>query len=354
MEFTRYSVNDFLLDESFQAYVADGDSAAGLGWQAWLREHPAKQAEAAQAYALVRALYQAQRPALPPGLEDAEFQRLQQAIRPALAPPRLRSQRRLRVLASTLTTMVLLMALGLAWWQWQRPAAMPSATVRYTSGAGQQRTVTLPDGSVVVLNANSTLTAAARWTATSPREVWLTGEGYFRVTHLAPRPVADIAAAPAPVKFVVHAADLSIAVLGTQFDVNSRAGATKVVLTSGKVAVERQTLLTREHLLMQPGDLVETSVAQPHLSRRAVPSALYSAWTRGFFEFHQTPVRDIMQLLRDTYGLRVSVADSAILRQRVSGAVAVTKAELLLPALAEILDLQVTRTGNTVRFEQAR
>ncbi len=353
MEFTRYSVNDFLLDESFQAYVADADSAAGFRWQAWLREHPAKQAEATQAYAIVRALCQAQRPALPPGLEDAEFQRLQQAIRPALAPPRLRSQRRLRVLAGTLTTLFL-MALSLGWWQWQRPATLPSATVRYTSGPSQQRTVALPDGSVVLLNANSSLTTAARWTATSPREVWLTGEGYFRVTHLAPKPVADIAAAPAPIKFVVHAADLNIAVLGTQFDVNSRAGATKVVLTSGKVAVERQTLLTREHLLMQPGDLVETSAAQPHLSRRAVPSALYSAWTKGFFEFHQTPVRDIMQLLRDTYGLRVSVADSAILRQQVSGAVAVTKAELLLPALAATLDLQVTRTGNAVRFERAR
>lgn len=355
MEFTRYSVNDFLLDESFQAYVADANSAAGLRWQVWLREHPAKQAEATQAYALVRALCQAQRPALPPGLEDAEFQRLQQAIRPALAPPRLRSQRRLRVLAGAFTALCLL-ALTLGWWQWQwqRPAARPSATVCYTSGAGQQRTVTLPDGSVVLLNANSTLTTAARWTASSPREVWLTGEAYFRVTHLAPKPVADIAAAPAPVKFVVHAADLNIAVLGTQFDVNSRAGATKVVLTSGKVVVERQTLLTREHLLMQPGDLVETLAAQPHLSRRAVPSALYSAWTKGFFEFHQTPVRDIMQLLRDTYGLRVSVADSAILRQRVSGAVAVTKTGLLLPALAATLDLQVTRTGNAVRFERAR
>ena len=206
---------------------------------------------------------------------------------------------------------------------------MPSATVRYTSGAGQQRTITLPDGSVVVLNANSTLTTAAHWTAETPREVWLTGEGYFRVTHRAPRPVADITAAPAPIKFVVHAADLSIAVLGTQFDVNSRAGATKVVLASGKVAVERQMLLTREHLLMQPGDLVETSAtpAAPEPARRAHGPVL------GLDQrlLRVSPDPGARHFSCCATRMASSVADSAILRQRVSGAVAVTKAELLLP-----------------------
>ncbi|TDN39944.1 DUF4974 domain-containing protein [Hymenobacter sp. UV11] len=348
MELTRYSVDDFLLDESFQAYVADAESAAGLAWQVWLREHPAKQAEAAEAHALVRALHQARRPALPPRLVDTEFQRLQEAIRPVPAWPRLRSQRRVRGVVGVLSALLLLF-LGVSWWRGQHPP-----TVRYATGAGQHRTVRLPDGSVVVLNANSTLTTAAHWTASSAREVWLTGEGYFQVKHLATKPVADIAAAPAAVKFVVHAADLDIAVLGTQFDVNSQDSTTKVVLASGKVAVARRTWLTRESLLMQPGDLVETSTARPQLSRRQVPSALYLAWTKGFFEFHQTPLRDIVQLLRDTYALRVSAADPAMLSQQVSGAVAVTKAELLLPALAEILDLRVVRTGDAVRFERAR
>ncbi|GAA4496221.1 FecR family protein [Hymenobacter ginsengisoli] len=353
MDFTHYTVDDFLLDESFQAYVADADSVAGHFWQGWLLAHPAQQAAADEAATLVRALRQARPLAVPASLEDAEYARLQQAIRQPPALPRLRTQRRWRVLAGVLTS-ILVMALGLSWWRWLAPATPAGDTVRYAAGASQRRTVTLPDGSVVVLNANSTLTTAAHWTAASPREVWLTGEGFFRVAHRAPRPVADIAAAAPTVKFVVHAADLNIAVLGTQFDVSTQAGATKVVLASGRVAVERRSWVMRENLLMQPGDLVEASASHPQLTRRRVPSALYSAWTKGFFEFHQTPVRDIMQLLRDTYGLQVSVADPALLSQQVSGAVAVTKAELLLPALAEILDLRVTRTGNIVRFARAR
>ena len=352
MDFTRYSADDFFLDESFQAFVAAADSDAGRFWRAWLAEHPAQRAEADRAYALVRGLGRAQPFALPAGVEDAEFRRLQQAIRPPAGRPRLRSQRRTRALIGTLA--LLLLAAGLGWWQWLRPATLAGAATRYATGAGQHRTVALPDGSVVVLNASSTLTTAARWTAHTPREVWLTGEGYFKVAHLAPRAVADIAGAPANVKFVVHAGALNVAVLGTQFDVINRPGNAKVVLTSGKIAVERRSWITRENLLMQPGDLVETSADRPRLAKRHVPAALYLAWTKGFFEFHQTPVRDIAQLLHDTYGLQVTVADPAILEQVVSGAVAVTKSEFLLPALAESLDLKVTRTGNAVRFARNR
>ncbi len=354
MDFTRYSLDDFLLDESFQAFVADADSEAGRFWQAWLREHPEKQAEAAQAQGLLQGLYRARPTPVPSGLKQQEWQRLRQARRsvPAAAPqPWLRSRGRARRWVAALATLMLLVSLG--WWQWQRPGAPASSTTRYATGKGQQRTLTLPDGSVVKLNENSTLTTAARWEAATPREVWLSGEGYFQVTHRAPASITAIQQAPANLKFVVHAGQLNVSVLGTQFDVNSRRGSTKVVLSSGKVAVERQALLTRETLLLQPGDLVETSAAQPGLMRRRVQPALYSAWSRGQLEFKQTSVRDIVQLLRDAYDLQVEVTDPAILQQLVTGGVPATSPEVLLPALAKSLDLQVTRSGNTVRLAPA-
>ena len=63
MDFTNYSVNDFVGDESFQAFVADADSDAGRFWQAWLAEHPAHKPAVDQAYALVQGLGPA--PAVP-------------------------------------------------------------------------------------------------------------------------------------------------------------------------------------------------------------------------------------------------------------------------------------------------
>jgi transmembrane sensor len=181
--------------------------------------------------------------------------------------------------------------------------------------------------------------------------VWLTGEAYFQVTHRGAPAVRDIAAAPASAKFVVHAGGLDIAVLGTQFNVNSQPTGTKVVLNSGKVAVDRHAWFTRENLLMQPGDLVETSTDVPSLARRHVQPALYSAWTQGQLHLQQTSVRDIVQLLRDDYGWQVQVTDSTLLNQTLTGLLPATNPDLLLPALAKSLGVQVTRTGNLVRFQ---
>ena len=345
MDFTHYSLPDFVADESFQAYVADADSEAGRFWQAWLAEHPGHQTDADQAYALVQGLGPRQLYPVPAGLKEQELLRLRQALQTASPRPWLRWQRRTRLLVGT-SVVAVLAAVG--WWQWP---ATTGPTTQYAAAPGQPRTLALPDGSVVVLNGNATLTTAARWTATTPREVWLTGEAYFQVTHRAAPAVRDIAAAPASAKFVVHAGGLDIAVLGTQFDVNSQPTGTKVVLNSGRVAVDRRAWLTTENVLMQPGDLVETSTEVPHLARRRVQPALYSAWTQGELRLQQTSVRDIVQLLRDAYGWQVVVTDPAILRQTLTGVLPANNPDLLLPALAKSLGVQVTRTGNVVRLQ---
>ncbi|MCR5890912.1 FecR domain-containing protein [Hymenobacter sp. J193] len=349
MDFTRYSVEDFVLDESFQEFVADADSEAGIFWQAWLTEHPQQQAAAGEAYALVQALSPAKPYPVPAGLKQQELLRLRLRLQQApVVRPRLRVQRRARLLWLSTLTLALLTVVG--WWQWSRPGTSADSLARFTTANGQRRTIILPDSSVVTLNANSTLTTAGQWAANSPREVWLTGEAYFQVSHRATRLVSDIRSAPANVKFVVHAGELAISVVGTQFDVNSRPGATKVVLRSGKVIVDRQAGLTRENLAMQPGDLVETSDARPALTRRRVKPDHYSAWTQDWLRFRATPVREIVQLLRSSYNLRVEVSDPSILSQEITGDVPANSLEVLLPALAKALDVQVTRTGNTVRF----
>jgi transmembrane sensor len=346
MDFTNYSVNDFVADESFQAFVADADSEAGRFWQAWLAAHPAQKINADQAYSLVQGFGPGQLYPVPAELKQQELLRLRQSLRTSTTQPWLSWQRRTRLLVGT-SAVAVLAAVG--WWQW--PATATGPTTQYLTGPNQQRTLTLPDGSVVVLNGNATLTTAAQWTATTPREVWLTGEAYFRVMHRAAPAVRDIAAASASAKFVVHAGGLDIAVLGTRFDVNSQPTSTKIVLNSGKVAVDRRAWFTSENLLMQPGDLVETSTAEPHLARRHVQPALYSAWTQGQLHLQQTSVRDIVQLLRDAYGWQVVATDSAILRQTLTGILPANTPDLLLPALAKSLGVQVTRTGNLVRIE---
>jgi hypothetical protein len=54
--FLKYSVKDFLLDESFQHWVIQGHTLSGAGWLNWLKEHPEKHSKIAEAKATMQQL----------------------------------------------------------------------------------------------------------------------------------------------------------------------------------------------------------------------------------------------------------------------------------------------------------
>lgn len=114
---------------------------------------------------------------------------------------------------------VLVIALGAALW-----VARRSAMVVMSTAVGQQRHVTLADGSQLTLNTNTLL--AVRLTP-QRRDIYLRrGEAHFDVVHDASRP------------FFVHAADAVIRDVGTQFEVRLRSDRNiDVLVTEGQVEV---------------------------------------------------------------------------------------------------------------------
>ncbi|UYZ62399.1 FecR family protein [Hymenobacter weizhouensis] len=353
-DYSRYTPEDFALDESFQAFVFDEATAEADFWRQWLALHPHKADDCQAARDLLRLLTPNQR-ALAPDEKQQELRKLLRAIRTPLAhqPPavRWRGYRRAR-LVQVAAGLVLLVLAGLGGWLWQRNLLHAPAT-EYATGYGQQRQLTLPDGSTVVLNANSTLRTTS-WNEGGPREVWLSGEAYFHVARKAPASAPSIAGAAAPAKFVVHAGTLDVTVLGTQFNVVNRRGQTKVVLTSGKVQVDLRAGQQPHRVLMRPGQLVESSAARPQLHSRAVNPALYSSWTQGHLSFDGQTLAEVVQVLEESYGLQVEVTDPALLRQRITGSVPNANVEEFLDALSKTLDVRVTRTGQRVRLEPAQ
>jgi ferric-dicitrate binding protein FerR (iron transport regulator) len=352
-DYTSFQTEDFVLDDSFQAYVAGSDVAAVQFWQGWLAAHPAQRPAAEQARQLVLVLTQARQPTAPPQHKAEDLQRLQRAIRKPAVAPMLRTQgrRRSRLVAGLL---LFLLVLGTGYGLWTKRTLLQPQT-EYTATAGQPRTVQLPDGSVVVLNGGSRLTTATAWDSDAPREVWLEGEAYFQVSHLAPAANVAFAQATGNAKFVVHAGELNVSVLGTRFNVINRPGVlNKVTLNAGKVLVEHPRLLGHDEQLMKPGDLVEYAPANHNLVTRVVKPAYYSAWVKGSVQFDHTPLTEIIQLLRDTYGLRVTVDDPAMLRQTITGSLPNANADVLLSALAKSLGVRSERSGQQVRFRALR
>jgi len=98
----------------------------------------------------------------------------------------------------------------------------------YVTDFAEWKTLQLPDGSEVKLNANSELILAEDWSEGATRQVWLKGEAFFSVSK---KPATHA-------KFQVITDDLTVEVLGTEFNVLDRGEQTEIFLKEGKISLD--------------------------------------------------------------------------------------------------------------------
>jgi transmembrane sensor len=215
------------------------------------------------------------------------------------------------------------------------------------TGYGQRRTVRLPDGSVVTLNAHSTLTLSPDW-GSGKREVTLSGEAFFRVSKLE--------AAGQPVKFTVKANHVAVEVLGTQFDVSTRNRRVKVVLNEGKIRLNilpsRASGATRT-LDMLPGDMIEISDKQALTLKSRVETAEHTAWVTDELVFDNTSLAEVAEVIRNNYGYTVEFADPGLATQRLTATLPDPNLDVLLKALEKAFYLSVTKNQKTIRLAKS-
>lgn len=171
-----------------------------------------------------------------------------------------------------------------------------NATLEYNTTEtprGGQYQLELADGTKVWLNASSSLKYPTRF-AGKERQVELTGEAYFEVTHNASMP------------FKVKTTKAVVTVLGTHFNVNAYhdESSVKTTLLQGKVRVNalnsnasgilkpaEQAILTGDQIQITPGD---TEAA--------------TAWKNGYFRFRGENITNIMRKLSRWYNIDVQYA----------------------------------------------
>ncbi|MBV7529748.1 FecR family protein [Chitinophaga sp. sic0106] len=147
----------------------------------------------------------------------------------------------------------------------------------------------LPDGTVVWLNAASTLTYPTRFEGNS-RIVQLEGEAYFDVAAMAGKP------------FAVKTAASEIKVLGTAFNVNAYTNNNKPITTllHGAVNVVTGT----EQALLHPGQ--QAQITGQHIRISAVDTSSAIAWKSGKFSFNAAGIQSVMNELQRWYDIDVT------------------------------------------------
>ena len=167
---------------------------------------------------------------------------------------------------------------------------------------GQHCQMTLPDGSKVWLNANTTLRFATPFVR--ERRLFLQGEALFDVAKNKQLP------------FVVTANGVNVEALGTRFHVKNYAGTPFCVsLLRGSVRVFR-TEAPRKSVLLQPHESImatDTGFVALHFDEEM------NLWQQGMLSFQSASLATIIQDLKQYYGVKISIKNRNILQTHYSG-----------------------------------
>ncbi len=208
-------------------------------------------------------------------------------------------------------------------------AVMPPVHFRpsvqtYVTGKGQRQRVTLADGTIIDLNAETRLSVSL---GRSERKVILgEGEAIFDVAHDERRP------------FTVEASSRIVRVVGTQFDVRSRLGDLTVTVARGKVEVRPiASAGPGQTYLLTPGERLEVNAAGTEALKAVDPQEAF-AWRAGRLVYRGQPLADVVADMNRQFAQQTEIGDPELAKTPITGVVVlddpqavVTRLSLMLP-----------------------
>lgn len=222
----------------------------------------------------------------------------------------------------------------------------------YETRIGEQRTVNLPDGSTLVLNADSRI--RVHYSDTERTIDLDAGQALFKVARNPARP------------FVVRSADASVRAVGTQFDVYRKANGTTVTVVEGKVkalasgigSAAPVFLTAGEQLTIPKIDIARTKsrgpgATDPAPEVRPVKVEEATAWTAGLLVFDGAPLADVVQEFnRQNIKPLVIENDPELALLRISGSFPANGSERITRFLEERFGVVVDETRDDIRLSR--
>jgi len=213
----------------------------------------------------------------------------------------------------------------------------------YSTGVGEQRSVTLSDGSIVELNAESKVRVMYR---DGHRDVrLLTGQALFRVAKDPSRP------------FVVQAGNTRVRAVGTQFDVYRRSASTIVTVIEGRVAVQSEAVSGAPASAEPTAALVaageQVTVATNRLRMAVKPNvAAATAWTQHQLVFDATPLAEVIAEFARYTPRRIVVDSPSLAALEISGQYTSSSPDSLLRFLSLQKGVTITQVNGETHIRQ--
>jgi transmembrane sensor len=184
----------------------------------------------------------------------------------------------------------------------------------YVTAVGEQRSITLEDGSVVELNSQSRL--RAHFKAELRAIELLDGEAIFRVSKDPHRP------------FRVRTGATDIVAVGTAFNVKASDSRTVVTVLEGRVRVNQRDVAERSaaatnkaisEFELAVGDQLILAKAQPAIRESLRDTEKVTSWTERRLIFEDTPLSAVVAEFARYSSHQIRIEDPTVAGRKING-----------------------------------
>lgn len=204
----------------------------------------------------------------------------------------------------------------------------PSTHSTWVSAIGEQRQISLEDGTQVLLNTDSQL--EVDYSRDHRRARLLRGEAYFDV-HPNPERPFDVATHQGMVR-----------VLGTHFAVQQQAADTLVTVLEGRVALGPATNAEQVFnplVELRPNQQLSLQEAQQGVHPHAVNAKAALAWRDKQLVVQKQPLAEVLQDLKRYYPVAIYLADPSLGEREITAVLQIGALDTTLAALCQTLGL---------------
>ncbi|HEY0066102.1 MAG TPA: FecR domain-containing protein [Flavisolibacter sp.] len=258
--------------------------------------------------------------------EEQAWQRFRQRI----AEPRIPAKKKQPFLTPLRIAAVFILLAGIALWVYFSQQDKPAQTLAVQSH-GRVLTDTLPDGSMVTLNRNSSLSYKAKFKGDT-RSVALKGEAFFDVRPDKSKP------------FVVQVNDVTVRVVGTSFNIKAEGGKTEVIVETGIVQVTRGG----KTIELRPKQKVRLEAQDTMLVKEEVKDELHNYYHSREFVCDNTPLWKLVEVLNEAYDVRIEIGRNGLKNLPLTATFNNESLDNILNVISATFDIKVERQDDRI------
>jgi ferric-dicitrate binding protein FerR (iron transport regulator) len=313
------SIEDFVIDESFHEYVVSSSVKSVEFWENWILKHPERAEDLEKAKDLVLLLTNTNQSKVHADKKET-FEQIWNKI---IFSSELTKTKQVRLSNWIKVAALILLVVGVSIiWQRMANESEGDNLVTYQEiivPIGEKAQLILPDGSHVWINSGSRFKYPTRFGADT-REVLLTGEAFFDVTHNEKLP------------FIVKTKNSIVKVLGTAFNVRSYPDdrKTQTSVLRGLVSVlntksnetfivkPKQMLVINEEKMDDHLEPVRNTNSKVELIEKVNIEAV-SSWKDQLLIFADEPFNDMASKMERWFNIKIEIQDSSLKQERYNG-----------------------------------